>query len=123
VNVELFSKAFNANTYNCSHFAVDFYKKELENEELADDLACFLLPEKERFADPKIKKQFKLVKDELKKGDIVVLHSSKITTHVAVCIDFENFIHLTTDGVSVVSWKRLHIGFKRSKVYRHVKYC
>lgn len=121
--IELYSKVYNVDTYNCSHFAVDFYKSEFQNEDLANDLACFLLPEKERFADPQIRNCFKLIKEDYKKGDIVVLHSSKGTTHVAVCFANDEFININAEGVSVISWKRLHIGYKRSKVYRHVSIC
>ncbi len=120
---DLYAKTYNGDTYNCSHFAVDFYKSEFKSDILTNDLASFLLPEKERFADPKLRSKFKLVKSDLKKGDIVVLHTSKGTTHVAVTIDLDDFIHLSTEGVSVVSWKRLNVGFKRSKVYRHVSNC
>jgi hypothetical protein len=119
IPLELYRKKYDADHYNCSHFAVDVFGY-IFGESLKEDLACFLLPEKERYADKSIRKKFIKIKDtsEYEIGDIVVLHNKQRRTHVAITLE-NGFIHLSSQGVTMVNWDRLNLFFQRAKVYRH----
>ncbi len=119
IPVELYRKIYHEDNYNCSHFAVDVYNVYYDSN-IVDDLSCFLLPYKDRFADMSIRHKFiKVDYRKTIKGDIVVLHNPQRQSHVAVKLD-KDFIQLSSEGVIVVSWELLNIGFNRAKVYRHV---
>ena len=53
----LMAKIYNRDTYNCAHFVVDIFRSNY-TEEIAETLACFLLPENKRYADKNIRKAF-----------------------------------------------------------------
>ena len=118
---ELITKQYDKDTYNCAHFVCDVWRV-WYGDQLAHTLECFLLSHYDRYADPSIRRQFKLLKngDWFEKGDIAVLHQTKGNPHVAV-FSQEGFMQITKYGVNILNWDMLQLGFHRSKVYRHVR--
>lgn len=114
----LFDKDYDRNHYNCVHFAADFFKL-MYGSDLAEALSCFLVPERIKKTDVKIKDFFKKVSTP-ENGCIVLMSGLRVLPHIGVFWEGK-VLQIRKSGVEFSSLEIATFGFKKIGFYKWLK--
>ena len=108
-------RQYNANTYNCAHFVCEVWEH-LTGKSIEDFMCGFLLPVKDRFAKPSIRKHFKKLKEPAEMC-IVLMRRPKTTPHVGLYYK-NKVLQIEKGGVTLMPLYVATMGFNKVSFYQ-----
>lgn len=119
---QFFNRRYDEANYNCAHFVAEVWEH-VTGQDLRGQFDGFLLPPKNRFVRPAIRRGFvKLEKPT--KCCIVVFHKLTGSAHVGIYIN-GNVLHIQRIGVRFQPLELAILGFKTYRFYdvKKIDHC
>ena len=108
-------RQYNANTYNCAHFVCEVWAH-LTSKSIEEFMYGFLLPVKDRFAEPSIRRNFKRLQKPVHLC-IVLMRRPKTTPHVGIYYK-NKVLQIERGGVSLLPLDVATLGFTKVSFYK-----
>lgn len=110
-----FHRKYNRETYNCAHFVCDVWEN-LTGEQIAHKLGPLLLPPKERYVAPELRRHFRKL-ERPESPCVVLMQRRGSPPHVGIFVR-GRVLHIHERGVEFQPTDVASRGFERTGFYK-----